>query len=86
MADKIKYDVYVTVVSRRTHCVDVTATSVQAAKTAAKLFVEEWDPNIVEEEDAQVTRVFEDCIMHDDEIICADDDVHTLVGGQYVRA
>ena len=79
MADKTKYEVYVTVVSRKTHCVDVMATSKETAKTAAKLFVEEWDPHIVEEEQAEVIRVFEDCILHgDDEIVCDDDDVHSF--------
>ena len=85
MADKIKYEAYVTVVSRKTHCVEVMATSLEAAKTAAKLFVEEWDPMIVQEDQASVVRVIEDCVLHgDDEVVCEDSDVFILKGGRYV--
>mgnify|MGYP003116531606 CR=1 FL=1 len=85
MSGKIKYDAYVTVVSRKTHCVEVMATSKEAAKTAAKLCVEEWDPNIVGEDQAEVVRVIEDCVLHgDDEVVCEDSDVEVSKGARYV--
>ena len=80
---KIKrYQVWVTVVSRKTHCVEVESPEPEQAKEAAKLFVNEmdggssfaqfqsdWDLN-----DTNVCRIHKDVIMHgDDEVICADE-------------
>ena len=63
------YEVYVTVVERTTHCVEVICDTPEEAEEAARENVQE-EHGIYEHNGSVVIKTYWDCMYDDDEIIC----------------